>query len=104
MTKKHPLLQSLPERKDTYEQAYEIALGLFTGIKDYKEQCRKSGARYVPAEKAILIEHLNRTYRISVPDGEISLEKSTEDVPVRDRILILHYFQRAAGTPLAGLE
>ena len=38
------------------------------------------------------------SYRISLPGGEISLHGSDEAVPLRDKILILHYFTRAGGT------
>ena len=40
-------------------------------------------------------------HRISFPDGEVSLTTGDEEVPLRDKILILHYFIRAKGTPLS---
>jgi hypothetical protein len=94
---------TLPEqnvREYAHGLAYQLAREQLAGIADIEDQCRKSGARYLPSEKTIIIEHLNRTYRISFPDGEVSLTTG-EEVPIRDRILILHYFTRARGTPLS---
>jgi len=96
---------SVPEpgvRAIAHELAYKIAREKLAGISDTAEQCRKSGARYLPEENAAVIEHLNRSYRISIPDGEVTLAGSDEVVPVRDKILILHYFIHARGTPLSG--
>jgi hypothetical protein len=82
--------------------AYQLACEKLATISDIAEQCRKSGARYLPDEKCVVIDHLNRSYRISIPRGDISLENSGEVVPARDKILILHYFTRASGAPLSG--
>jgi hypothetical protein len=96
---------SVPEpwvREIAHQLAYRLARERLAGISDIELQCRKSGARYLPVEKSIIIEHLNRSYRISLPGGEVSLVDSEETVPVRDKILLLHYFTRAKGTPLSG--
>jgi hypothetical protein len=94
----------LPEKKVQYgsELAFRLAREQLAAVADIEQQCRKSGARYLPAEKSIIIDHLNRSYRVSFPDGEVSLVGSDESVPIRDKILILHYFTRARGTPLTG--
>jgi len=89
-------------RAIAHEMAYEIARKQLAGISDIGEQCRKSGARHRPEEKAVIIEYLSRPYRISIPDGEVTIVDSDEAVPARDKILILHYFIRARGTPLSG--
>jgi len=89
-------------RAIAHELAYKLGREQLAGIVDIEQQCRKSGARYLPTEKSITLEHLNRAYRVSLPDGEVSLVKGEEVVPVRDKILILHYFTRARGTPLSG--
>jgi hypothetical protein len=89
-------------REYAHGLAYKLACERLAGIADIEQQCRKSGARYLPVEKSVIITHLNRSYRISIPGGEVSLVNSDEAVPLRDKILILHYFTRAAGTPLSG--
>jgi hypothetical protein len=96
---------SVPEpgvREIAHQLAYKIARERLAEIRDIELQCRKSGARHLPAEKSFILDHLNCSYRISLPGGEVSLVDSDETVPVRDKILLLHYFIRAAGTPLTG--
>jgi len=89
-------------REIAHQLAYKIARERLAGISNIEKQCHKSGARYLPAEKSIILDHLNRPYRIGFPGGEVSLIDSDEAVPVRDKILLLHYFTRAKGTPLSG--
>lgn len=82
--------------------ALELACRQLAAIKDIRQQCRKSGAEHFEAEKAVLMVFLNRSYRISYPEGEISYQDSKEAVPIKDKILILDYFTRASGAPLTG--
>ncbi len=42
------------------------------------------------------------SYLITLPGIKISLVDSTEEVPIRDKVLILHYFTSAKGTPSTG--
>lgn len=102
MIKKHATLPAQPVREYAYGLAYKIAVEKLANIKDIKEQCHKSGARYLPAENSVIIGYLNNSYRIDIPGGEITAVNSTEAVPIRDKILILHYLLRASGTPLSG--
>jgi hypothetical protein len=88
-------------REYAHELAYRLACEQLASIDDIEQQCRKSGAQYIPSRKVIIIEHLNRSYEISFPDGQVSLAAGEEAVPIRDKILILHYFTRAKGTPLS---
>ena len=76
--------------------AYRLARQQLAGIPDIEEQCRKAGAQY--SEKSIILHYFNRTYFITLPDAEISLIDSSETIPIRDRILILHYLLTAGGT------
>jgi len=103
MIKKHPvLLPAQPVREYAHGLAYKIASDQLAGIKDFKERCFKSGARYAPSENSATIEYLNRLYTINIASGEITPVDDSEAVPIRDKILILHYFLRAAGSPLSG--
>lgn len=102
MMRKHATLPAQPVREWAHGLAYKIACERLSGITDIEQQCRKSGTLYLPVEKSVTIDHLNRSYRIRIPGGEVSLINSDESVPLRDIILILHYFTRAAGTPLSG--
>jgi hypothetical protein len=102
MIKKNPPLPAQPVREYAHGLAYKIVCERLAGITDIAQQCRKSGTRYLPEEKSVIIDHLNRAYRISIPGGEVSLVESDEVVALRDKILLLHYFTRASGTPLSG--
>jgi len=95
---------TLPTQK-TYEYGYKLACELaceqLARIDNIEQQCLKSGAQYVDSQKAIIIEYLNQSYLISLPDAEVSLMAGEPTVPIRDKILILHYFTQAKGTPLS---
>lgn len=66
---------------------------------DVEQQCLRSGAKSMDSSK-VIIEYLNRPYVISLPNVEISLEDSAEEVPLKDKIFILHYLTLAKGTPV----
>jgi len=102
MTPKHLSVPEPGVRQIAHELASKIARERLAEIKDIELQCRKSGARYLADEKSIVLEYLNCPYRITLPEGEVSFGASAEIVPPRDKILILHYFIRAKGTPLTG--
>jgi hypothetical protein len=102
MTSKHITVPEPGVREIAHQLAYKLAREQLATITDIQEQGRKSGAQYLADRKTVAIEHLNRTYQIGYPEGEVTLADSNEVVPVRDKILILHYFTRARGTPLTG--
>ena len=85
-----------------YQLAYKLACEQLARFDNIEQQCRKSGARYrvIDSQKIILLEYLNQSYRIVFPDIDVLLVDSEEEVPIRNKILILHYFKRAKGTPL----
>jgi hypothetical protein len=96
---------SLPEQRN-YEYGYKLALKLAgeqLGRVDIEEQCRKSGARHlvVNSQELIIVEYLNQSYQVTFPDIQISLVKDKAEVPIKERILILHYLTQAKGTPIA---
>ena len=103
MEVKHSLLSSQSNSEYGYELAYKLACEQLAKIDDVKEQCLKSGARYqaIDSKKVIIVEYLNQSYQITLPDIEISLTDSEEKVPIRDKILILHYLTSAKGIPVA---
>jgi len=92
-------------RKQGLELPYKLACEQLAKIGDIEDQCRKSGARYLGPHE-IVINYLNQPYHISLPDVEISLDDSPDsieiEVPLRDKILIMHYFTLAKGTPTLG--
>ncbi len=102
MTAKRLAVPEPGVRALAHAMAYQIACKQLAAVADIAGQCRKSGARLAPAADAAVIRHLNQEYKISLPGGEVSLVDGKEAVPVRDKILILHYFLRASGAPLTG--
>ena len=99
-------LLSVPEQKNYeygFKLAHEIASQKLTKAGDIKRLCRNSGAEYktIDSQPVIHLDYLNRSYRISLPEVEISLAGSDEEVPLKDKILLLHYLTQAKGTPLA---
>lgn len=86
-----------------YELAYKLAREQLANIDNIEQQCLKSGAecQIIDSKRVITTKYLNQSYLVSFPDIEISLMDSEEAIPLRDRILILHYLAQAKGTPLA---
>jgi hypothetical protein len=85
-----------------YELAYKLACEQLAKIDDIEQQCRKSGARYleIDSQKVIVLEYLNQSYQVTFPHVDITLVDSQEEVPIRDKVLILHYLTLAKGTPI----
>jgi hypothetical protein len=96
----------LPEQKNyeyAYKQAYKLACEQL-GKVDIEKQCRKSGARYLKAgsQELAIVEYLGQSCQVTFPDIAVSLVDSEAQVPVKDKVLILHYLAQAKGTPIAG--
>ena len=100
MEDRHSSLRA--SREQGYELSYKLAREQLSKISDIQEQCRKSGAQYIEPNK-LVIDYLNQPYHISLPDIEISLEDRKIEVPLKDKILILHYFTLAKDTPATGI-
>ena len=97
---------SLPKQQNyeyAYQLAYKLAYEQLTKIGDIDRLCLRSGAQYqvIDSQKIILLEYLNQTYQITLPDIDISLIDSQQEVPIRDKILILHYLTSAKGSPIS---
>ena len=96
-------------REHGYELSYKLACEQLAKTSDIEEQCRKSGARYIgPSE--IVIDYLNQPYHIILPrdipschcEADVISRSNLVEVSLRDKILILHYFTMAKGTPATG--
>jgi len=97
---------SLPKQQNyeyAYQLAYKLAYEQLTKIGDIDQLCLRSGAQYqvIDSQKIIWLEYLNHTYQITLPDIDISLIDSQQEVPIRDKILILHYLTSAKGSPIS---
>jgi len=99
-------LLSVPGQKNYeygFNLAHKIASQRLAETGDIKRLCRNSSAEYevIDSQPVITLDYLNRSYQISLPDIDISLAGSEEEVPLKDKILVLHYLTQAKGTPLA---
>ena len=83
--------------EEGFELAYELACKKLTRMNP-EELCRRSGARSIDQNR-IMIHYLSRPYLVDIPNAKISLEDEAEKIPIKDRILILHYLTQATGTP-----
>jgi hypothetical protein len=93
---------TLPIKQDDgygYRLAFRLAREDLARIDDIEAQCRKSGAQHLAPEKAIAIRYLHQEYLISLTSGDVSLRGQDEEVLLLEKILLLHYFTRAKGTP-----
>ncbi|MDH4269026.1 MAG: DUF3786 domain-containing protein [Dehalococcoidia bacterium] len=84
-----------------FDLSYRLACEQLAKISDVRQQCRKSSAQYIGPNE-IVIGYLNQPYHIMIPNCRILLEEGGTEVPLRDKILILHYFTGAKGTPATG--
>lgn len=97
---------SLPNQQNyeyAYELAYKLASEQLTKIGDIDQLCLRSGAQcqVIDSQKRIILEYLNQSYQIAFPDIDISLIDSKQELPIRDKILILHYLTLAKGSPIS---
>ena len=103
MKKRVPSLPNVKSDEYGYGLAYKLACEQLAWIGDIKQQCLKSGTQcqVTNSQKAIVVEYLNQSYQVTIPDVAVSLRDGEDVVPQRDKILILHYLARAKGTPLS---
>ena len=99
-------LLSVPGQKNYeygYKLAYKIASQKLADTEGIERLCRNSGAEHkiIDSRPVITLDYLNQSYQISLPEVDISLAGSDEEVPLKDKILLLHYLTQAKGTPLA---
>lgn len=67
---------------------------------DIKKQCELSGAE-LQSDGTVTIRYLNQDYYLNTTTVEVSLASEKKEIPLRDKILIIHYFLQAKGTPLS---
>jgi hypothetical protein len=93
--------QPLNNERSVYNlnDALKIAQEQFAAV-DVIQQCQQSGALYSP--ETVTLNYLNEIYKIDVSSADVCFIDSHQPVPLRDKILILHYFTQAKGAPLTG--
>ena len=86
------------------QQAYRIACDNLLAFEDIEEQCRKSGSQFRKSgdTSSIEIPYLGKPVRVTLPEITVTYENEDEVIPLREKVLILHYFISAKGTPPSG--
>lgn len=99
----------MPTRED-FEQALELARGAFRK-RDPEQQAVRAGVNWVPDPGAgsgkarAEVPFLGTLYHVWAPDGDVeyaAAEGAAKEPALWEKILVLHYFNQADGTPLAG--
>jgi hypothetical protein len=85
--------------KESFELAFKLASEKLASMTP-EELCKRSGARFVDQNR-IMLQYLYRPYQVAIPSGEMSLMDGEENIPIKDKILILHYLTQATGSPFA---
>lgn len=84
-----------------YEESVKLLGEQLAATADIPALCRRTGSRLAEGEPpAIILAYLNRQYRIAWPEISFSFVDSDEAVPLKDKVLILHYLATARGTAL----
>jgi hypothetical protein len=93
-----------PKDKTVYnlDVAYSIAREKLAQA-DIRLQCERSGAE-LQSDGSVTIHYLNQLYRLDINKAVVSLIDSAQEVSLRDKILLIHYFTQAKGTPLTGRQ
>ena len=97
----------LPNQRDyeyALDNALKIALKELSGLKNVKEQCKRSGADYTIKDdtETIVIRLFNKSYSITRIDAGISITAENKPAETVDKLLVLHYLLRAKGSRLTG--
>ncbi len=90
-------------RIDDYNKALEIAKEELSN-RNPLHVCRLSGAQFIEKEglpSSIRLTFLNRMITVSWPDLLFS-QDSNEEIPIKQKILMLHYLNSSKGEDLTG--
>ena len=88
-------------KQNNYETAFSLAFDTLRQS-DLPQRCAQAGVQYDQQAQVIQIPYLHRLCLIEASTGHFRWECDKQEVPLRDRILILHYLNRASGSKLSG--
>lgn len=88
-------------RQTNYDTALALALDALRQT-DLSRRCAHGGATWDPERGTVRVGYLGGVCVIEMPGGRFQWEGDPGEVALADRILVLHYLNRAGGTPLAG--
>lgn len=94
-----------PPTGDSWQQAWELAADLTVAKlaeSDLEGLCAKSGAQWDPDSGTVEIAFLGDRYRVPCPEFTVTSLADGGEAPITERILLLHYLERATGTEPTG--
>ena len=97
----------VPDNKNyeyALDQAYTIVREKLLSIEDLERHCSSSDSRYSEKDgvKNITVRYLGEEYKVTFPVMKITKEYEKNEIPFREKVLILHYLAQAKGTPPSG--
>jgi hypothetical protein len=98
---------SPPEVKgydQAYELSYKLACETLSATADLMVQCQRAGAECQTSgpQTTVRLRYLGNTVLITLPEITVVMAANPQQVALRDKLLILHYFNTAKGTPPTG--
>jgi hypothetical protein len=88
-------------RIDDYINAREITVNELRNV-SLEQLIERSGFRSID-DAAMRVPFLDRTYRVGYPDFEfIDEEDESNEVPIQEQVLVLHYLKSAGPHPVTG--
>jgi hypothetical protein len=86
-------------RIDDYNNAFAIALDILQKA-NIHHTAKKSGAEVVESEGsfALKLPFIEREVNITMPQGDFNDHHSDREIPIQEKVLILHYLNSATGT------
>ena len=97
----------VPDNKNyeyALEQAYMLVREKLLNIENLEQHCNNSDSRYGERDgkKNIKVNYLGEEYTVVLPEIVVFKEEAKNEIPFREKILILHYLVQAKGTPPSG--
>jgi len=82
-----------------WETTLELAQKVFAEEKKPNELAFRANVKYNETEKEFIVPFLTQEHRVKYSSGEV-YKPGGADVPIVNKILILHYLNSSKGTPL----
>ena len=97
----------VPDNKNyeyALEQAYTLVREKLLNINNLERHCNNSDSRYgeKDGKKKIKVRFLGEEYTVALPEINVFKEEAKNEIPFREKVLILHYLAQAKGTPPSG--
>ncbi len=84
--------------EESFGLALELAIKKLTTMNP-EELCKKTGVSLLDPHR-IILPYFSQPHIVNLKDGQVSLQEDPKtEIPLKDRILLLHYLTQAKGTP-----